>query len=71
MKYYDKRMYELNKIIEELAIMLVALVIGYIVGSIAGSLEKNKLQNEIEKYKFNEYVIEQSLNDDGYLNSIT
>lgn len=66
MKYYDKKIYELNKTIEELAIMLVALVMGYLVGFIAGSIQTDKLQNEIEQYKFNEYVIEQSINDEGY-----
>lgn len=66
MKYYDKRIYELNKTIEELAIMLVALVMGYLVGFIVGSLEYDKLQNELEQYKFNEYVMQESMNDKGY-----
>ena len=49
MKFYDKKIYELNNSIEEIVILLVALIIGYVVGYIAGGIYNNsKLDGNIE-----------------------
>lgn len=55
MKFYDKKIYELNKNFEELTIIIIALVIGYITGYITAKIYTNQLKG-IEQYKFNNYV---------------
>ena len=51
--------------------ILIGLIIGIILCLIASNNEITKLQKELEQYKFNEYVIEESMNDGEYENSIT
>lgn len=42
------------------------LIIGIILCLFIANEEITKLQKELEQYKFNEYVIEESMNDRGY-----
>ena len=59
MKIYDKRIYELNKCIEGVIIVIVCFMIGYVCGVLAGD-KSEELKNkdiEIESLKDTVYML--------------
>lgn len=59
MKIYDKRIYELNKCIEGVIIVIVCFTIGYVCGVLAGD-KSEELKNkdiEIESLKDTVYML--------------
>ena len=59
MKIYDKRIYELNKCIEVVIIVIVCFMIGYVCGVLAGD-KSEELKNkdiEIESLKDTVYML--------------
>lgn len=59
MKIYDKRIYELNKCIEAVIIVIVCFTIGYVCGVLAGD-KSEELKNkdiEIESLKDTVYML--------------
>ena len=59
MKIYDKKIYELNKCIEGVIIVIVCFMIGYVCGILAGDKSK-ELKNkdiEIESLKDTVYML--------------
>ena len=59
MKIYDKKIYELNKCIEAVIIVIVCFTIGYVCGILAGdkSEELKKKDIEIESLKDAVYML--------------
>lgn len=55
---------ELNKLLKEIMILLI----GFMIGLTAGYCVNVNLREELNEYKFNEYVMLKSQNDRGYEN---
>jgi len=66
MKFYDKEIYELDREFKEIALVFIGLLIGFAIGIIAMIPDRQQLENELNQYRFNEYVITESQNDRGY-----